>query len=318
MRILFLGDIFAKPGREKTISLVPVLRRHYAIDCVIVNGENAAHGFGLSPTIADSLFACGIDVITNGNHAWDRKEIIPYMAGQPRLLRPLNDRDSAPGKGVVDITTSSGHRVLVINLMLRLFMQTPHDPWDRLRPLLGGVCPKQAGFDAVVLDIHGEATSEKQGFGRLVDGQASLVVGTHTHVPTADARILPQGTAYQTDAGMCGDYDSIIGMKVETAIGRFRADMGKTRLEPAEGVATIAGVLVETAPDTGLATRIARVMTDQTAEQLDATLTALAAQHQPSSMPISPPPSSVSPPSPPASPQTMETALPDWSSSALG
>ncbi len=268
MRILFLGDIFARPGREKVAECVPILRQRLGLDLVVANGENAAHGFGITPSIAETLLGSGVDVLTNGNHAWDRPEIANFLSREARLLRPLNDSDSAPGNGVIDYTTPSGHRVLVINLLLRLFMQAPHDPWSRLKSFLSGFSPKQAGFDAIILDLHGEATSEKQGFGYLSDGQVTLAVGTHTHVPTADLRILPKGTAFQSDAGMCGVYESIIGMQVESSVGRIRQEHRKSKLEPAEGIPTLSGVVVETDPATGLAKRVQSLVTAASVEQL--------------------------------------------------
>ncbi len=254
MRILFLGDTVGRSGREGAAAALPVLRERLGIDLAVVNAENASHGFGLAPDMAAALFAAGADVITLGNHAWDRKEIIPYIAQQPRLLRPLNFPPGTPGAGSVVVEVAGGRRALVLNAMGRLFM----DPLD---------CPFRGTSDvlsryrlgstvqAIVIDFHAEATSEKLGFAHSFDGQVSLVVGTHTHVPTADHQVLPGGTAFQSDAGMCGDYDSVIGMAKEGAAARFIRKLPGERLAPAEGPATICGLFVETNDATGLALR---------------------------------------------------------------
>lgn len=252
MNILFLGDIVGRAGREAVIATLPGLRRDLALDLVVVNAENAAHGFGLTPEIARALFEAGADCLTLGNHSWDRKEIIPYIEAEPRLLRPLNYPPGTPGRGAQLIPARAGGRVLVINAMTRLFMELLDDPFAATRAELGrhrlGVT-----VDAIVIDLHGEATSEKQAFAYHFDGQASLVAGTHTHVPTADQRILPGGTAYQSDVGMCGDFDSVIGMAKEGSVSRFLRKTSAERLVPAEGAATLCGLFVVTDPATGLA-----------------------------------------------------------------
>jgi len=255
MRILFLGDLLGRAGRETAAKSIPTLRAALRLDLVVINGENASHGFGLAPDMAETLFAAGCDVITLGNHAWDRKEIIPYIQEHPKLIRPLNFPPGTPGHGSVVTTLHDGRRVLVMNVMARLFM----DPLD---------CPFRASavelakhrlgttIAATVIDFHGEATSEKMAYGHSFDGQASLIVGTHTHVPTADHQILPGGTAYQTDAGMCGDYDSVIGMAKEGAAAKFWRKMPGDKLAPADGPVTLCGTFVETDDTTGLAIRI--------------------------------------------------------------
>jgi len=256
LRILFLGDVVGRSGRDAVTEALPGLRRDLSLDCVIVNGENASHGFGLAPDMARALFAAGTDAITLGNHSWDRKEIIPYMEGEPRLLRPLNYPPGTPGRGAAVIETVRGARVLVMNAMGRLFMDALDDPF---RGVQAALAPHRMGVGgtvaAAVLDFHAEASSEKLAMGHSFDGRLSLVVGTHTHTPSADHQILPGGTAYMTDAGMCGDYDSVIGMEKGGASLRFWKKVPGERLAPAEGPATICGLLVETDDATGLAVR---------------------------------------------------------------
>jgi metallophosphoesterase (TIGR00282 family) len=239
---------------------LPVLRRDLRIDLAVVNAENASHGFGLAPDMAKSLFASGADVITLGNHAWDRKEIIPYIAETPRLIRPLNYPVGTPGAGSVLVTLPDGRKALVMQAMGRLFMDPLDCPFRGTADLLtryrlGGT------VQAIVADIHAEASSEKMAYGHIFDSQISLVVGTHTHCPSADSQILPGGTAFQSDAGMCGDYDSVIGMAKSGATLRFWRKMPGEKLAPAEGDATICGVFVETDDTTGLAHRIEPVRT---------------------------------------------------------
>jgi metallophosphoesterase (TIGR00282 family) len=254
MRILFLGDTVGRAGREAAAAALPKLRAALRIDLAIVNGENASHGFGLAPDMAQALFAAGADVITLGNHAWDRKELIPYIAQQPRVLRPINYPPGTPGAGSVLVDLADGRRALVINAMGRLFMDPLDCPFRATAELLGRY-RMGATINAVVCDFHAEATSEKLAYGHSFDGQVSLVVGTHTHIPTADHQILAGGTAFQSDAGMCGDYDSVIGMAKEGASTRFWRKMPGERLAPAEGPATVCGLFVETNDVTGLALR---------------------------------------------------------------
>jgi metallophosphoesterase (TIGR00282 family) len=257
MRLLFLGDVVGRAGRDAVVAVLPGLRARLRLDLVIVNAENAAHGFGLTPEIARTLFSAGADVLTLGNHAWDRREIIPYIEGEPRLLRPLNFPPGTPGRGA-GVFAAGQRKVLVANVMGRLFMDALDCPFQATRTLLAGHGMGRT-VDAVVLDFHAEATSEKQSFAHSFDGAASLVVGTHTHVPSADARILPGGTAYQTDAGMCGDYDSVIGMQKAGAAARFWKKLPGERLAPAEGEAAVCGVFVETDDATGRALRVSAV-----------------------------------------------------------
>lgn len=250
IRVLFLGDIVGRTARHEVIDQVPALREEYKLDFLVVNCENAAGGFGVTPKICEALFDAGVDVLTTGNHVWDKPEIIPYIETQPRLLRPLNMPEATPGNGVVTHTNQAGKRLTVINVMTNLFM-APNDPV--FAALHGALVRHKLGRDAdfILVDAHGEATSEKMALGHMVDGRASMLVGTHTHVPTADHRILPGGTAYQTDSGMCGDYDSVIGMNKEAATERFTG-RSKSRLSVALGAVTICGLLVE-ADDTGMA-----------------------------------------------------------------
>ena len=255
MRILFLGDVVGRTGRDAVRAALPTLRESLRADLVVVNAENASHGFGLAPDMARELFAAGADAITLGNHAWDRKELIPYIAETPRLIRPLNFPPGTPGAGSVVVDLQDGRRALVVNAMGRLFMDALDCPFratavELSRYRLGGTVA------ATIIDFHAEATSEKMAFGHSFDGQASLIVGTHTHSPTADHQVLRGGTAYQSDAGMCGDYDSVIGMRKEAAASRFWRRMPGERLEPADGETTICGVFVETDDATGLARRI--------------------------------------------------------------
>ncbi len=255
MNILFLGDVVGRSGREAVGAALPPLRARLAVDVAIVNAENASHGFGLAPDMAVALFAAGADVLTLGNHAWDRREIIPFIAETPRLIRPLNFPPGTPGAGTVLVELPGGRRVLVLNAMGRLFMDALDCPF---RATAQELARHQLGrtVAATVIDFHAEATSEKMAFAHSFDGQVSLVVGTHTHCPSADHQILPGGTAFQSDAGMCGDYDSVIGMAKEGAATRFWRKMPGERLAPAEGEATVCGLFVETDDATGLARRV--------------------------------------------------------------
>jgi metallophosphoesterase (TIGR00282 family) len=254
MRILFLGDIVGRSGRQAVEAALPRLRESLRLDLAIVNVENASHGFGCAPAMADALFAAGADVLTLGNHAWDRRELAGYIENQPRLIRPLNFPPGTPGHGSAVVTLPNGKRALVLQAIGRLFMEPSDDPF-RLTAELLGKHRLGATVDAIVADFHGEATSEKMAYAHSFDGKLSLVIGTHTHCPSADGQILPGGTAFQSDAGMCGDYDSVIGMEKGTAAARYWRKVPGDRLSPAEGEATICGAFLETADATGLATR---------------------------------------------------------------
>lgn len=258
MNILFCGDVVGRSGRDVITEHLPDLRRRLALDFVIVNGENAAHGFGITDKMCAELYAAGADVITTGNHVWDQRDIIGHIDSDPRLLRPLNYPPGTPGRGVNVFEATRGRRVLVANVMCRLFMDPLDDPFPAVEAALRDH-PLGRAVDAVVVDVHGEASSEKMALAHTFDGRASLIVGTHTHVPTADAQILAGGTAYQTDAGMCGDYDSVIGMQKEPAIERFRRKMPGERLSAARGAADLCAVYVETDDASGLARYVAPV-----------------------------------------------------------
>jgi metallophosphoesterase (TIGR00282 family) len=255
MRLLLCGDIVGRSGREVVVAHMPRLRRDLALDFVVANGENAAHGFGITDKICAELYAAGVDVITTGNHVWDKREIIPYIDGDPRLLRPVNFPPGTPGKGHGVFALADGRKLMVVNAMARLFMDAIDDPFAGVDGLLADY--PLGSVDAILVDFHGEATSEKMSMGHFCDGRVSAVVGTHSHVPTADAQILPHGTAYMTDAGMCGDYDSVIGMQKEAAVTRFVRKMPGERLQVAEGEGTLCAAFIETDDATGLARRIA-------------------------------------------------------------
>jgi len=264
LRILFLGDVVGRAGRDAVVSRLPNLRRDLRADLVVLNAENASHGFGLAPDMARAFLEAGADVLTLGNHAWDRREIIPFLETETRVIRPLNFPPGTPGRGAVVVEVPGGRRALVLNVMGRLFMDPLDDPFrgtqaELARHVLGGAVGQAGSVQAVVIDFHAEATSEKLAFGHSFDGRATLIVGTHTHVPTADHQILADGTAYMTDAGMCGDYDSVIGMSKGTSALRFWRKIPGERLAPAEGEATLCGVLVDSDDSTGLARQIAPV-----------------------------------------------------------
>ena len=256
MRLLFLGDVVGRSGRDALIRELPGLRARLGLELVVVNGENASHGFGLAPDMARAFLAAGADVITLGNHAWDRREIVGFIEQEPRVIRPINFPPGTPGQGAVVAALGDGRSALVVNVMGRLFMDALDDPF---RAVQAELAKHRLGHtvQAAVIDIHAEATSEKQAFAHSFDGMASLIIGTHTHCPTADHQILPGGTAFQTDAGMCGDYDSVIGMQKGGAALRFWRKMPGERLAPAEGEATLCGLFVETDDATGLARRVA-------------------------------------------------------------
>lgn len=257
MRILYFGDVVGKSGRQGLERHLPELKRALKPDFIIVNAENAAHGFGITVSVANELFALGIDCLTLGNHAWDQKEALSFIDLEPRLLRPLNypRLAQAPGKGANLFELPDGRRILVILLLGRIHMDALDDPFSAVDAALEAA-PLGQVADAVVVDIHAEITSEKMAMGHFCDGRASLVVGSHSHVPTADAQILNGGTAYQTDAGACADYDSVIGMDKAEPLRRFTYRIPSARFTPAEGPATVCGVFVETDDKTGLAMRV--------------------------------------------------------------
>jgi metallophosphoesterase (TIGR00282 family) len=258
MRLLFLGDIVGRTGRLAVVERVPGLIRDWKLDFVAINGENAAGGFGITEAIYQEILDAGVDAITLGNHAWDQREALVFIERAPRLLRPVNYPPGTPGRGAGVYDAKNGARVLVINIMGRIFMDALDDPFAVIERELAA-CPLKQGCDALLVDFHAEATSEKQSFAHFVDGRVSLVVGTHTHVPTSDERVLSGGTAYVTDIGMCGDFDSVIGMQKEEPMRRFVTRLPSSRFEAATGPATLCGIAVELDDATGLAQRVAPV-----------------------------------------------------------
>ncbi len=257
MRLLFVGDVVGRSGRVAVIQQAPLLRARWKLDFIIVNGENAAGGFGVTEPILEEFLAAGVDAVTLGNHAFDQREALVFIERQPRLVRPANYPPGTPGRGATIVENASGARLLVVNVLGRVFMQALDDPFSGLdRELsahpLGGAC------DAAVVDVHAEATSEKWALGHYADGRASLVAGTHTHVPSADHRILARGTGFVTDVGMTGDYDSVIGMEKDEPLRRFTRRIPSGRFEPASGPATLCAVAVELTR-AGLAKAIAPV-----------------------------------------------------------
>lgn len=255
MRVMFLGDVVGRGGRRAVTERLPRLVGELGIDFVVVNGENAAGGFGITEEIAEDLIDAGADVITLGNHAFDQREALVFIERQPRLVRPVNYPAGTPGRGAGLFVAKNGARVLVVNVMGRVFMDPLDDPFAAVDRELAA-CPLREQADVVIVDVHAEASSEKQAMGHFLDGRASLVVGTHTHVPTADHRILRGGTAFQTDVGMCGDYDGVIGMDKEEPLNRFVTKIGRSRFEPSGGEPTLAGLVVDVDLSTGLATAV--------------------------------------------------------------
>jgi 2',3'-cyclic-nucleotide 2'-phosphodiesterase len=259
LRILFIGDVVGTSGMDAIRQYLPEAQSEWKIDLTIVNGENAAsNGFGITEAIYNELLDIGADVVTLGNHSWNQKEALEFIERTPRLIRPINYLPTAPGCGSVTIETKTGRRALIINALGRLFMEPVEDPFA---PIDRELNAHRLGKDvnAIAVDFHCEATGEKQGAGHFCDGRASLVVGTHTHTPSADHQILPRGTAYMTDAGMTGDYDSIVGMQKDEPLRRFTTGIPMSRFTPATGPATLTGVAVDTDEETGLARRIAPV-----------------------------------------------------------
>lgn len=257
MRLLFLGDMVGRSGRNAVYERLPGLISDYKLDFVVVNGENAAGGFGITEAILTDTLDAGADVVTTGNHVWDQREALVFADRHAQFLRPANFPKGTPGKGMGVYTAKNGARVMVSNIMGKVFMAPDlDDPFACAEEQLSGG-GLGSEFDAVVFDFHAEATSEKICFGHFVDGRASLVVGTHTHTPTADHQILAGGTAYLSDAGMCGNYDSSLGMDKEEPLNRFLSKIPKGRFEAASGPATICGVAVEISDRTGLAEKVA-------------------------------------------------------------
>lgn len=266
MRLLFLGDVVGRSGRNAVIAQLPGLITKHRLDFVVVNGENASHGRGLTETHYAELRAAGADAVTLGDHAWDQRDTLTYIEREPTLIRPINFAPGVPGRGANLIEGRNGHRVLVVQAQGRVFMNPVDDPFHAVEAAIAA-CPLGEQADAIVVDFHTEATSEIQAMGFFLDGKATLVVGTHTHIPTADARILKSGTALMADAGMCGDYDSVIGVEIEEPLNRFLTGISSGRFTPAEGEATLCGIAVETDPKTGLAMRTSPVRIGGTLSQ---------------------------------------------------
>jgi metallophosphoesterase (TIGR00282 family) len=258
MRILFVGDVVGRSGRAILLQRLPGLIADWKLDLVIVNGENAAGGFGITEAIYQDFLDAGADAITLGNHAWDQREALVFIERAPRLVRPLNYPPGTPGRGAAMVEAKNGARALVINALGRIFLEPLDDPFAAIERELAA-CALGRDADAIVLDMHAEATSEKQAMGYFADGRASLVVGTHTHAPTADQRILPGGTAFMSDVGMTGDYESVIGMNKDEPLARFLRRISQGKFEAANGPATLCGVAVETDDGSGLARRVGAV-----------------------------------------------------------
>ena len=257
MKIIFIGDIVGKNARDAVIKIIPDLRSKYQSDVIICNAENAAAGYGLTKKIALDLFDIGVDAITLGNHAWDQREMLSYIEECPKIVRALNYPSNVPGKGYVDITLEDGRKFILIQVMLRLFMgMSLDDPFSCTKQFLESE-KLSSTCNALLIDLHGEATSEKNAFAHYIDGEVTAILGTHTHIPTADARILSEGTAYQTDVGMSGNYDSVIGMDKENPIHSFvKGYRTEGRFLPAKGNITICGTFIESDDNTGLALKI--------------------------------------------------------------
>ncbi len=258
MRILFLGDVVGRSGREVVSERLPNLIKRWKLDFVAINGENAAGGFGITEAIFDEFIDAGADAVTLGNHAFKQREAMVFIGRAPALVRPLNFPRNAPGRGAALVEAKNGARVLVMNAMGRVFMEPLDDPFAAVDRELEA-CPLRQAADAILVDFHAEASSEKQAMGFFCDGRASLVVGTHTHVPTGDHRVLKGGTAFMTDIGMCGDYDTIIGMDRDEPMSRFLTGIPSGRYEPGNGPGSLSGVALETDDKTGLALRLAPV-----------------------------------------------------------
>jgi len=254
MRVLFLGDIYGRAGRKAVMEAAPKLKKDLKLDVLIVNAENAARIAGVTPQICDKLYEAGVDVITLGDHAFDRQEIFPYMDETPNIIRPINFGDEKPGRFHTIFETSRGKKLLVINAMGSVFMKEETEGFDLVDTFLKKY-PLGGMVDGIFVDFHAEATSEKQAFGHFMDGRVSCVVGTHTHCPTSDTKILPKGTGYQTDAGMCGDYNSVIGAEIEEPINRFTTKEPGGRLKAAMDEVTLSGTFFELGPN-GLPTTI--------------------------------------------------------------
>lgn len=257
MKILFLGDVVGRAARKKIIEILPEFRKRHRIDFVVLNADNSAHGFGVTETMCRQFYAAGVDVLTSGNHIWDQRDVIPFLEKENRLIRPANYPEGTPGKGCGVYTLDDGRKVAVMHVQGRVYMGGSTDDFFRIADRWSKQIRLGDFVQAALIDIHGEATSEKMAFGMYMDGKVSFVVGSHTHIPTADAQILPQGTAYLTDAGMCGCYHSVIGMDKNEPINRFLTGIKYDKYVPAaDAEPTLCGALVETDDKTGRAQKI--------------------------------------------------------------
>ncbi len=259
MKFIYCGDVVGRAGRDAVLKNLPVMRQKYKPDAIVVNAENAAHGFGVTPGICREFFAAGVDAIVTGNHVWNQKEIIPFLDDCQKIVRPLNFPQGTVGHGSCEIELANGRKLAVVQVMGRVFMEALDCPvqalenWLKTYRLGGNV-------SAILVDVHAEATAEKQSLGYYLDGRVSAVAGTHTHVPTSDWRILPKGTAYITDVGMCGDYNSVLGFEPDEPVRRLCRKYPSERLTPAKGEGTVYGILVTTDDKTGLATAIEQIV----------------------------------------------------------
>ena len=259
MRILYCGDVVARPGREAVLNNVNFLKDTYKPDVFIVNIENAAHGFGATPSICKDFLAKGVDALVTGNHVWQQRDLIPFLDECPRIVRPLNYPEFLPGKGAIELELANGKKILITQLLGRLFMEAVDCPAQAIDKLLQKYNLGR-NIDAIFVDIHAEATAEKIEVGHYLDGRVSAVIGSHTHIPTADATIRDGGTAYLTDVGMCGDYNSVIGFDKTEPVNRLTRKYTGGRLMPAKGEGTFCGVLIETDDKTGLALKIEQII----------------------------------------------------------
>lgn len=259
LKIIYCGDVVARAGREAILDNIQQLKEKYKPDVIIVNAENAAHGFGVTPGICRDFFDKGVDVVVTGNHVWNQRDIIPYLNDCKKIIRPLNYPANLPGRGFCELELTNGKRILITQVLGRLFMEAVDCPIQAMDSLLKNYTLGR-NIDAIFVDVHAEATSEKWAFAHYLDGKVSAVAGTHTHVPTADAHILTNGTAYITDVGMCGDYNSVLGFDKEEPISRLTRKYTGGRLVPSNGKGALYGIFVETNDKTGLATNIEQIV----------------------------------------------------------
>lgn len=258
MKIIYCGDVVARAGREAILNNLPTLKEQYKPDAIIVNVENAAHGFGATPGICRDFLDAGVDGLTTGNHVFNQKELVPFLSDCKVIIRPLNYGNNVPGRGAAEILLANGQKLLIAQVAGRQFMESADNPINAIDLVLKSYNLGK-NINAILVDIHAEATSEKQALGYYLDGKVSIVAGTHTHVPTADAKILPQGTAYITDVGMCGDDNSVLGFEVDEPIARLADKYTGGRLSPARGKGKLYGIFVETDDSTGLAKHIEQI-----------------------------------------------------------